>query len=363
MNKDYYAILGVSKDASDDEIKKAYRKLAHKHHPDKQGGDEAKFKEINEAYQVLSDPQKRTQYNQFGSNFENAGAGGGFGGFDFSGFSSGGGFNFEGNLGDIFGDIFGGGGGFGQNKRNRGEDISIDVEITLEEAFTGIEKELYLYMAVGCDKCDGKGAESGSRLEKCSFCNGSGKINKERRTMFGVFMQAEVCSHCHGRGEKFDKHCNKCGGDGRVKDKKQIKIKIPAGIDNGQTIKLSGQGGVAHMPANNANLAGDLYIVTHIKPHAVFERKGDDILRNLEISFSKAVLGGVEQVDTLKGKIKLKIPAGIQVGKVIKVKGEGMPRLQSRGTGDLYVMISIKIPNKISRSQKKLIEELDREGL
>jgi molecular chaperone DnaJ len=369
MAKDYYSILGVEKGASDEEIKKAYRKLAHKHHPDKQGGDEAKFKEVNEAYQVLSDKQKRAQYDQFGSSFDGGGGAGGangFGGFDFSGFGGGnaGGFNFEGDLGDIFGDIFGGGfGGGNRSKKQRGEDISVDLEISLEEAFSGIDKDIRLYIAVPCSKCGGTGAEPGSKVEKCNVCGGTGRVQKERRTMFGVFMQTETCSACQGRGEKFDKNCSKCGGDGKVKEEKTIKVKIPAGIADGQTIKITGQGGVGSRPGSGSSTAGDLYVSVHVKKHSIFERKGDDIVYNLDISFSRAALGGSETVPTLKNKIKLKIPSGIQSGKVIKINGAGFPHLQGRGEGDLYVVVNVKVPEKLSRSQKKLIEDLEKEGL
>ena len=247
MAKDYYNILGVSKDASDEEIKKAYRKLAHKHHPDKGGGDETKFKEINEAYQVLSDKQKRGQYDQFGSSFDQAGAGQGFGGFDFSGFSDAfsggdpGGVKFEfggdnGGFGDIFGDIFGRG-EERKRRQERGNDVSVDVEITLEEAVIDTEKDINIYLSSICSKCDGLGSESGSSIKSCKVCGGTGQVKKERRTILGTFAQVEICKDCHGQGEKPEKNCLKCGGDGRTKENRNIKIKIPAGIANGRTIR------------------------------------------------------------------------------------------------------------------------------
>jgi molecular chaperone DnaJ len=268
MAKDYYNILGVSKEASDEEIKKAYRKLAHKYHPDKGGGDEAKFKEINEAYQVLSDKQKRGQYDQFGSAFDQAGAGGGqgFGGFDFSGFSGGspGGIKFEfgengGGFGDIFGDIFGREERDGQ-RQERGNDVSIDVDITLEEAAVGIEREVRIYISSACSDCKGSGAKTGSKIINCKTCHGTGQIKKERRTILGVFAQMEICQDCRGRGEKPEKNCGKCGGDGKVKENKSIKIKIPAGISDGQTIRLSRQGEVGFRPASGKSVPGDLSI-------------------------------------------------------------------------------------------------------
>lgn len=367
--KDFYEVLGVGRGASDDEIKKAYRKLAHQYHPDKKGGDEAKFKEINAAYQVLSDRQKRAQYDQFGQTFEGGGAQG-FGGFDFSGFggqSGAQGFNFEGDLGDLFGDLFGGGfgarGAASNGRTARGEDIAVDVELTLEEVMTGVEKEFRLFMPGKCQKCEGTGAEKGSRVEKCARCSGTGQIQKDRRTMLGVFRQAEVCAECGGTGEKIEKKCRTCGGDGRVKEEKTIKVKIPAGIGEGQTIRLNGQGGAPVFPAKGGKVFGDLYVTAHIKAHPHFERRGSDLVYRLSIPFSLAALGGSENTPTLRKKLKLKIPAGIQPGKVIKVKGAGLPRISGRGEGDLYVVVDVRVPQKLSREQKKLMENLEREGL
>lgn len=363
MAKNYYEILGVEKGASDEEIKKAYRKLAHQYHPDKTGGDEAKFKEVNEAYQVLSDKQKRSQYDQFGSTFEGAGGAGGFGGFDFSGFGgNNGGFNFEGDLGDIFGDIFGGGRS-SRASRERGQDISVDMEITLEEALSGVEKEIKLYIGVPCSKCEGSGAEPGSKMEECKTCGGAGFVQKQKRTMFGVFAQREVCPECRGAGENAEKKCTKCGGDGRVKEEKTIKVKIPAGIAEGQTIRISGQGETGFRPGSGKSEAGDLYATVHIARHPLFERKGDDLFYTLDISFTQAALGGSVTVPTLKNRIKLKIPSGIQSGKIIKIGGAGFPHLQGRGTGDMYITAQIKTPEKLSRKQKSLLEDLRKEGL
>ena len=371
MSKDYYNILGISKSASDDEIKRAFRKLAHKYHPDKGGGDEAKFKEINEAYQVLSDKQKRSQYDQFGSAFDQAGAGGGqgFGGFDFSGSSSGGpgGVKFEfggdgGGFGDIFGDIFGGGGGGGR-QQERGNDVSVDVEITLEEAVIDTERDINIYLSSICSKCDGSGAEFGSSVKSCKTCGGTGQIKKEKRTILGVFAQMEICQDCQGQGEKPEKNCAKCGGDGRTKESKNIKIKIPAGIADGQTIRLSGQGEVGFRPKSGKSVPGDLYITVHIKLHQIFERNGDDVIYNLEINFSQAVFGGKIKVPTLQDEINLKIPAGIQSGKIIRLKDKGFPHLQGRGRGNMFIVVKVKTPKKISKKQKKLLEELKEEGL
>ena len=366
MAKNYYEILGVEKGANDEEIKKAYRKLAHQHHPDKQGGDEAKFKEVNEAYQVLSDKQKRAQYDQFGSTFDGAGAGqgaGGFGGFDFSGFGGGqGGFNFEGDLGDIFGDIFGEGRS-SRAAREKGQDIAVDVELTLEDVLEGVEKEIKLYIASSCSKCGGNGSEPGSKFEKCTTCDGSGQIQKQKRTMLGVFSQSEICPECRGTGERPEKKCTKCGGDGRVKEEKSVKVKIPAGIAEGQTIRVSGKGEAGFRPGSGKSEFGDLYITAHIRKHSSFERRGDDLIYKLDVNFTQAALGDSVNVPTLKNKIKLKIPSGIQSGKIVKVSGAGLPHLQGRGSGDMYISVQIKTPEKLSRKQKSLLEDLKKEGL
>lgn len=375
MPKDYYGILGVSRSAGSEEIKKAYRKLAHKHHPDKAGGNEAKFKEINEAYQVLSDKQKKSQYDQFGSAFDQSGAGGtgGFGGFDFSGFSdafSGGGqdgFRFEfgndaGGFGDIFSDLFGG--RTGENRRQkRGDDVSIDIDITLPEAAAGVEKEIKMYISSVCPRCSGSGAEHGSSIKTCKTCGGSGKVRKARRTILGTFAQVEICQDCQGEGEKPERNCAKCGGDGKTKEDKTIKVKIPPGIADGQTIRLSGQGEVGFRPASGKSIPGDLYITTHILPHPVFKRKQDNIYCNLEINFSQAVFGSRIEVPTLRGKVNLKIPPGIQSGKIIKLGGKGIPHLQGRGNGDMFVVVQVKTPSSLSKKQKQLLEELKKEGL
>lgn len=376
MAKDYYNILEVSRESTDEEIKKAYRKLAHKYHPDKAGGDEAKFKEINEAYQVLSDKQKRAQYDRFGGAFDQAGAGGGqgFGGFDFSGFSNAfsgggpGGIKFEfgedlgGGFGDIFGDIFGGG-GEKRNQQERGSDVSVDIEISLEEAAAGIEKEINLYLSSVCSKCGGSGAEPESKISSCKTCHGTGQIKKERRTILGIFAQMEICRDCRGKGESPEKNCSKCGGDGKVKESKAIKVKIPAGIADSQTIRLSGQGEVGFRPAAGKSVPGDLYITVHEKPHSLFNRKGDDVYYRLGINFSQAALGDKIEIPTLRGKIKLKIPAGIQSGKIIKLKDKGISRLQGYGHGDMFVVIQVKTPEKLSKKQKEVIEKLRDEGI
>ena len=375
MAKDYYNLLGISKDASDSEIKKAYRKLAHQYHPDKKGGDETKFKEINEAYQVLSDKQKRGQYDQFGSAFDQAGGGArqGFGGFDFSGFSdsfSGGGpggvkFEFGGDSGgfeDIFSSAFGGGGRTAREKQ-KGADISVDVEISLEDASMGIEKEIEIYISSVCSKCGGTGAELGSKISICKTCHGTGQVKTERRTILGTFAQVGVCEDCQGEGKKPEKNCRRCGGDGKVKANKTIKVKIPAGIADGQTIRLSEQGEVGFRPSSGKSAPGDLYITIHISRHSLFERKGDDIYYRLETSFSQAALGDNIEISTLSGKVKLKIPAGIQSGEIIKLKSKGLSHLRGWGKGDMFVVVQVKTPEKLSAKQKQLLNELKKDGL
>ncbi len=366
MAKDYYEILGVAKNASADEIKRAYRKLAHEFHPDK-GGDAEKFKQINEAYQILGDPQKRIQYDKFGANFEQAQAGAGFGGFrdfssyadafDFFGRGGEGGESEYGNLGDIFEQVFGGGGSGrrgGSRRRQRGQDISVDAEIILEEAASGVEKEFNLYKRVVCGKCSGSGAEPGSAIRDCSLCGGSGQVEETRSAGFFSFSQVKTCPDCRGLGRKPEKFCSQCGGDGRTKEYKVISVKIPPGIEDGQVISLRGQGEAgAHGSA-----PGDLYVTVHIKPHKIFERKNDDLYYNLVISFTQASLGDKIEIPTLSGRVDLNIPEGIESGAVTGLKGKGMPRLGGRGSGDLLVRIKIRTPKRLSRRARQLLEEL-----
>lgn len=371
---DYYEILGVAKGASDDEIKRAYRKLAQKHHPDKPGGDEKKFKEINEAYQVLSDKQKRGQYDQYGQTFEQAqsqGQGGfngaqGFGGFEgFADMFRNGGFSAQGGefsgegFGDIFGDIFGGSRSQRNGARRQGEDIGIDIELTLEEAYSGTERELNLYKRAVCQTCKGSGAEPGSKTITCQKCKGKGEINQVRRTILGSFTQVSTCPDCGGEGKTIEKKCHVCGGDGRVRENMPIKIKIPAGVEDGMSLTLSGAGEAG--PKGGAS--GDLYVNIHIKAHKNFQRQNSDLIYDLEINYSQAAMGAKVEVPTIIGKATLTIPAGIEFGKVIRMSGEGMPRLNNRGRGDQYVRVKIKTPKSLTRKQKELLEELRKEGL
>ena len=363
MGKDYYEILGVGRGASEDEIKKAYRKLAHKHHPDKAGGDEAKFKEINEAYQVLSDKQKRGQYDRFGEAFSAGGQQGGFGGF--SGFP-GGDQNFEFNFGgsgfdDIFGDIFSGfsGGGFSGSRRKRGTDIGVDLEISFEEMARGTEKEIELYKGVSCSVCKGSGVEPGSKLKTCEKCKGAGTIKIQKKTFLGSFVQVVPCDECHGAGKVPEKKCSRCGGDGRIKDTARIRVFIPAGIKDGQTISVSGAGEAGEAGAS----PGDLYATVHVKPHRFFTRKGDDIWYVANIPFTIAALGGKIQVPTLNKDVTIKIPTGTSSGKIFKLRGEGLKRLEGFGQGDQLVEVVVDVPRKLDRKQKKILEDLRKLGL
>lgn len=358
-------MLGVSKDASDDEIKKAYRKLAHKYHPDKQGGDEKKFKEINEAYQVLSDKKKRQQYDQFGQTFEQAQSQGGFSGFegfrDFSSFANG--FNFSGKGGgfdDIFSDIFGSSGFGGQERQGEsvGSDIELDVEISFEEMAKGTEKEFNIYKKIICDKCGGTGAEERD-TKTCPTCKGSGKVQRAARSLFGTFTQVMACPECRGKGNVPKTKCKKCGGDGVVRDYQKVKVNIPAGIDDNQTIRISGYG---EAPRGGGR-PGDLYLTVHVKPHQKFKRKGSDIYSIEIIGISQAILGDKVETETIDGFVAMKIPQGIQSGTFLKIKGKGISRLRGFGRGDHLVEIIVKTPERLSREQRKLIEKLRQEGL
>ncbi len=356
--KNYYEILGVSKNASKDEIKKAFRKLAHKHHPDK-GGNEAEFKEINEAYQVLSNEQKRAQYDQFGQTFDNNTQGG----FDFSGFSdyfSGSGhsdgvkFNF-GDVGvdDIFSDFFG---GASNRKRNRakGQDIAVDISIDLKEVLYESSRELNIQKFVRCDRCQGTGAEPGSGFNTCKECGGKGKIETIRRTILGSFRMDKICGKCKGQGKIPKTFCSRCHGEGRIRETEKLTIKIPAGIENGQMIKLEGKGETGKIN----EIAGDLYATIHINPHQIFARKGADLFMEKEINFAQAALGDKTEFSTLEKEITLKIPSGIQSGQIIKIDGMGLPYLGRAVRGNILVRIIVKTPRRFSRKTRKILEEL-----
>lgn len=366
MGKDYYKILGVDKTASEDEIKKAFRKLAHKYHPDKKDGDEEKFKEVNEAFQVVGKADKRKQYDQFGADFaQQGGFGGGAGWEDFMraarGQGGGGGnvhFDFGGmDLGDLFGDMFGFGGGRGRQRSRRGSDIQVDVQIDFRDAVFGIEKEIKLNKNNDCDVCSGSGAEPGSHMKTCEQCDGQGQVRQMQRTILGSMQSVVSCPSCQGNGKQIDKKCKHCGGDGRVRNESVYKVKIPAGIDNGGTIRLSGKG----ESAGNGGQAGDLYVVVHVKTDKKFEREGYDIYTELRITYPQAVLGDKIEIDTLDGKKKLVVPEGTQSHQQIRLKGLGVPQLQGSGRGSHFVKVIVGVPKKVGRKAKKLLSELSEE--
>lgn len=361
MSKDYYKILGVEKGASADEIKKAFRKLAMEHHPDRKGGNEAKFKEVNEANQILSDTEKRQKYDQYGSDFEQQGGfGGGAGWEDFMrsarGQQQNGGFefNFGGmDFGDIFGDAFGGGRQGGRHQ-SRGRDVQVDVELEFKEAAFGVERDIALRIQGTCDVCTGSGAEPGSKLENCGTCHGQGQVNQQQRTFLGTMQTVVTCPTCNGRGKHSTKKCKHCGGDGILSKNTSIKVKIPAGIDEGESIRLTGHGEAA--PHNGQ--AGDLYVRMHVKPYKNFVRDGFNVYTEQEISFVQAVLGDKIDVETIDETVKLVIPEGIESGQLIKIKGHGITHLGRSTRGDHFVKIKIRVPRKVNREVKKQLEDL-----
>ncbi len=362
MSKDYYKILGVDRNASQDEIKRVFRKKAHQYHPDK-GGDPEKFKEINEAYQVLGDKEKRRQYDRFGSSFEQAGNYGGFNGFTgsdgFSGFANG--FNVDADdLGEIFsdfGDIF----GFSSSKKykqaKRGDDIEVQLTIEFKEAIFGVEKEIAINKFVKCDRCNGTGAEPGSKIITCPKCGGTGKIRKNQRTFFGTFQTVTTCPECGGTGKKYEKSCSKCGGLGIVKKIQRIKINIPAGINDREVLRLSGQGNAG---IHNAR-PGDLYIRIRVKLDPYFIREGNDINTKKYINFTQAALGDKVDIETVNGFVKLKIPKGTQSGTIFRLRGKGVPKMHGYGSGDHLVEVIVKTPKKLTQKQKQLLEEFKQE--
>lgn len=357
MSKNYYEILGVDKSASQDDIKKAFRKVAHKYHPDKGTGNEAKFKEASEAYSVLSDEKKRQQYDTFGSAGPGmGGAGGGFnasdfGGFDFSGFGGAEGFDF----GDIFGDIFGGGGRRQQQKRGR--DISIDIELEFKDSIFGTTRKVLVSKATTCSGCKGTGAEKGTETITCTKCGGKGHIKEARNTFFGQVMTDTVCSECKGEGWIPKTKCKECRGAGIRHDQEEIHIEVPAGIENGEMIRFPGKG-----EAVSGGVTGDLYVKVRVRKHNVFKKEGSNLYADISIRLTDALLGAEYNLETLDGNLMVKIPEGIQSGEILRVKGRGVP--YAKGVrGDIYLTIKVDIPKKLSKTSRKLIEELKKEGL
>ena len=351
--RDFYEVLGVKKGASEDELKKAYRKLAKENHPDLHPGDkecEARFKEINEAYEVLSDPDKRAKYDQFGhaafDPSQGFGGGGGFGGFEgFGGF------------GDIFSDIFGGGFGFGggggrnPNAPRKGDNLRATVNIKFEEAAFGVKKDVFVSKIELCPDCKGSGCAEGTTAEVCPDCKGTGTVMSTKRTPFGMVQSSEQCPKCKGRGKIIHSPCKTCRGIGSVRRQHKVSVSIPAGIDDGQTISLKGQGNAGL----NGGPAGDLLITVLVQPHARFERDGASILLDQEISFSQAALGAEVEVPTLDGKVKLNIPEGTQSGTTFRLKGKGVPFLRNGGRGDQFVTVNVAVPRGMTSTQKNAL--------
>lgn len=349
--KDYYTILGVEKGASKDDVKKAFRKLAHKYHPDKKGGDETKFKEINEAYSVLSNDKKRSEYDTYGATFDGAGParGQGFGGF--SGFEGFAGEEFD--LGDIFGDFF----SAGRSHKKRGRDISVDLEISFEDSIFGIERKMLLTKTSTCNICSGTGSKPGSSMKTCTSCNGMGQVRETRQSMFGTFATTHDCETCRGMGKVPSERCNSCAGLGVVKGQSEITIQIPAGIRNGEMIRLSGAG-----EAIPNGVSGDLYAKIHVKSHERFKREGDNLVMDLNIKLTDALLGAEYTITSLdKKNISVKIPAGVKFGEILRLKGKGITT--NGRSGDLLIPLHIQLPKKLNRKLKKLVEQLREEGM
>lgn len=347
--RDYYEVLGVSKDASKDEIKKAYRKLSKKYHPDinQEEGADAKFKEISEAYEVLSDENKRAQYDRFGHSGPQQGFGGsqGFGGQDFSGFGG-----FE----DIFGSFFGGGGARRDpNAPRQGDDLQYSMTLTFEEAVFGTEKDITVRKDVECETCHGNGAKPGTKKKTCTYCNGQGHVTVEQNTILGRMQTQKVCPECEGSGQVFEEKCSDCHGKGTQNKKVTIKVKVPEGVDNDQQIRLAGKGG----PGINGGPAGDLYVVFRVKPHSKFRRDGDNIFYDLNLSFPQAALGDEITVPTLTGNVSLTVPAGTQTGKQFRLREKGVQNVHGYGKGDYFVTVKVVTPDKMTERQEELLRE------
>lgn len=356
--RDYYEVLGVDKNADDKQLKSAYRKLAMKYHPDRNPDNkeaEEKFKEANEAYEILSDSEKRNLYDRFGHAGvnQNAGAGGGFNGF---GGDFGGGFGFE----DIFDSFFGGGGSRrGPRRRgpSKGSDIEVNVTIDFLDAANGVAKEIEYLRTEDCEVCSGTGAKAGSGKKTCPTCNGSGEVRYAQRSLFGQSISVKECDTCHGTGEVVEEPCDTCKGHGRVKKRRKIEIKIPAGVDNGNVMTLRGEGNLGF----KGGPRGDVYVSIKVRPHEIFEREGENIYLRIPITFPQAALGDELIVPTIDGKVKYKIEAGTQNGTSFKLKGKGFPYLNGYGRGDMYVKVVIEVPTELTDAQKKLIMDLDKE--
>ncbi|MEX0374373.1 molecular chaperone DnaJ [Spiribacter pallidus] len=346
--RDYYDVLGVSQNASEGDLKKAYRRLAMKYHPDRNPGDtdaEVRFKEAKEAYEVLSDPQKRAAYDQFGHAGVEAGGGGGGGPGGPGGF---GGADFSDVFGDIFGDIFGG--GRGGSRAFRGADLRYRMEVSLEEAVQGVEREIRIPTQVRCDACEGSGAAPGSQPQTCPTCKGHGEVRMQQ----GFFSVQQSCPRCSGSGQIISDPCRKCGGKGTVADQKTLNVRVPPGVDTGDRIRLSGEG----EPGEQGGPPGDLYVEMVVKPHPIFTRDGADLRCDIPVSMTTAALGGELEVPTLEGRVSLRVPAGTQSGKVFRVRGKGVKPVRGGTPGDLLCRVAVETPVNLTGRQKKLLEEL-----
>jgi molecular chaperone DnaJ len=362
MSKDYYTLLGVDKKANKDELKKAFYKLAAKHHPDK-GGDEAKFKEVNEAYQVLSDDKKRKEYDMYGQTFNGAGsnAGGqqsqGFGGFNPNDFQN---MEFDmGDLGDIFGDMFGGfGGGFGGPKERRGRDMSVDIEISFKEAVFGTERKVVINRTSKCITCKSTGGDAASGKVTCTKCNGKGRVHEMKRTMFGNIQTQKICNDCDGAGQVYKEKCKDCKGDGVKSGKFDLNIPVPAGINNGEMLKMSEMG-----EAVRSGTSGDMFIKVRVQPDKVWHRENNDLVMDHSIKLTDALLGIKHKVMGLDGEMDVIVDGGISIGEAIRIPGRGVPHGQRRTRGDAIINLDIELPKKLSKKAKDLVKELQSEGL
>ncbi|MCH7529865.1 molecular chaperone DnaJ [Patescibacteria group bacterium] len=352
MAKDYYNILGVSKRASKEEIKKAFRQLAHKYHPDKKDGDEIKFKEVSEAYGVLSNDKKRAEFDAYGRTFSD----GGNAGFEgFEGSTGGAGFNAQNfDFGDIFNEFFG---GATRERVKRGRDISIDIAVSFKESVFGAQRKVLLTKISKCSTCSGSGSKEDSEFKTCNICNGKGKIHETKSSLIGTFTSVRVCDTCRGTGSIPKDKCNKCKGFGVLRQEEEIAITIPPGISNGEMIRLSGNG-----EAVSDGMPGDLYIKVHVQEDKIFTKEGNNIRMDLNVKFTDALLGGNYTIQTLDGDITVKIPAGVSFNEILRVRGKGVT-IAKNHRGDLLIRVNITVPTKLSRKSKQLIEELKKEGV
>lgn len=355
--KDYYEVLGLQKGASKDEVKKAFRKLAAQYHPDKKTGDEAKFKEISEAYAVLGDDKKKAEYDAYGHAFSGAGGGqgAGFGGFNWADFQQGGGQQFEFDINDIFGgfgDMFNG----GRQQQARGRDISIDIELPFKDSIQGTIRKVLLTKNNTCKECEGSGAKKGTEMTSCSTCNGNGRIRETRQSIMGSFQTVRTCNACQGSGQIPKEKCGYCAGAGVTRSEEEIEINIPAGIQNGEMIRMTGRG-----EAIAGGSPGDLYVKIHVKPHESITRDGNNLISTLPVKLTDALLGATYHVETLEGGVDIKIPAGVSHGEMLRIKGKGVPA--DGRQGDFLVKVKVETPQKLSRKARKLVEELKNEGV